>query len=119
MKDFFISVMQATPKQRVKLVDSPFGGRYLRLDESLKDRPDLRLDVLKSLLREYQAKRRNLSYAVKELEILIDIAQKVNQSTDLMLNSIFSAACKDLRRATTLSIIYGCLRNELPSWSSR
>jgi hypothetical protein len=115
---FLDAVKQATPRQVLKLVNSPFGGKYLQIDDAFIKHPVLRLEAVKAFFRSYQNHRRTLAFLIEEVEVLIAKAKECGLSTDEFFDQIFHRAGDDVLVARFLFSTFAYLRNELISTSS-
>ena len=115
---FFRSVKKATPKPCIKLVDSPFASKYLRIDSHFVNQPDLRLEAVKAFSCAYQKQKKNLSFTIKEVETFISSAKNAGLSTDEFFDSIFKRSQQDEKVAKLLLFIFLYLRDEQPTFAT-
>ncbi len=114
-KSFFSTVKKATPKPSLKLVDSPFGKHYLKIDDGLLSCIDLRVEGVKAFFRSYQNYQSTLHFTIEEVERLISKAKEFNESTDEFFDNLLLMSKDNAKSAFLLSCTFAYLRNELPT----
>jgi len=109
---FISAVTKATRKQVIRLVESPYGSKYLQVDDAFKNRPDLRLESVKAFFRTYQKQKAKLAFTIKEADTFIHAASNAAVSTDEFFDSIFRRSQKDEKVEKQMLFIFSYLRGD-------